>query len=182
MSTASVANRIALGAAATAAVVGASLLLRRFMQSRRIAAASSAQAAASQRPYDVLLFDVEGTTTPISFVKETLFPYVTANVSSYLRAHYSEPETRADIQALIELSEADAAAGVEGVVSIPRFEEQMDEAQVQQQIDAAVANVAWQMSSDRKSTALKQLQGHVRKAFNSAQFRCSKRILAVSAS
>ena len=34
-------------------------------------------------------------------------------------------------------------------------------------IDAVVANVIWQMSSDRKTTALKQLQGHIwRKAFD----------------
>ena len=28
-------------------------------------------------------------------------------------------------------------------------------------IDAAVKNVLWQMSLDRKTTALKQLQGHI---------------------
>ena len=34
-------------------------------------------------------------------------------------------------------------------------------------MDAVVANVIWQMNSDRKTTALKQLQGHIwRKAFN----------------
>ena len=34
-------------------------------------------------------------------------------------------------------------------------------------MDAVVVNVIWQMNSDRKTTALKQLQGHIwRKAFN----------------
>ena len=34
-------------------------------------------------------------------------------------------------------------------------------------MDAVVANVIWQMTSDRKTTALKQFQGHIwRKAFN----------------
>ena len=34
-------------------------------------------------------------------------------------------------------------------------------------MDAVVANVIWQMNSDRKTTALKQFQGHIwRKAFN----------------
>jgi enolase-phosphatase E1 len=33
---------------------------------------------------DYAVFDIEGTTTSISFVKETLFPYVTANVEAYV--------------------------------------------------------------------------------------------------
>uniref|UniRef100_A0A7S1YDL9 2,3-diketo-5-methylthio-1-phosphopentane phosphatase n=1 Tax=Sexangularia sp. CB-2014 TaxID=1486929 RepID=A0A7S1YDL9_9EUKA len=33
---------------------------------------------------DYAVFDIEGTTTSISFVKDTLFPYVTANIESYV--------------------------------------------------------------------------------------------------
>lgn len=39
-------------------------------------------------------------------------------------------------------------------------------------IDASVKNVIWQMSSDRKTTALKQLQGHIwKEAFESGKIK-----------
>lgn len=132
------------------------------------------RAEAARRAYDVLLFDIEGTTTPISFVKEVMFPYVTRTLAQYLAAHYADKQTRADIQALIDLAEADAAAGAPGVVAIPRFPEgtKPDADFAASQQAAVIANVAWQMSSDRKSTALKQLQGHMWHAgFHSGELR-----------
>ena len=39
----------------------------------------------------VVLTDIEGTTTPISFVKETLFPFARARIADYVRAHRAEP-------------------------------------------------------------------------------------------
>ena len=50
----------------------------------------------------------------------------------------------------------DKADGVEGLVDIPEATEGKEEV-----IKAVVANVRWQMDSDRKSTELKQLQGHI---------------------
>ena len=39
-------------------------------------------------------------------------------------------------------------------------------------IDGVVKNVTWQMSSDRKTTALKQLQGHIwKEAFESGMIK-----------
>ena len=46
---------------------------------------------------------------------------------------------------------------MEGVVAIPAGEDDNEEAVV----DAAVASVLWQMDADRKTTSLKQLQGHM---------------------
>lgn len=154
-------GRILAGVCAAAVgAAGAVWMLRRRRAAR---AAAAAAAASASRPYDVLLFDIEGTTTPISFVKETLFPYVTRTVESYLRSRYADAGTRSDIQALIDLSESDAAAGAEGVVTVPRFpsEGTPDSEFIDRQIAALVSNVSWQMSTDRKSTALKQLQGHM---------------------
>jgi enolase-phosphatase E1 len=159
--------------AAAAVVVGATVAATRYLLQRRRRAAEAA-AAAARRPYDVLLFDIEGTTTPISFVKEVMFPYVTRTLPQYLEANYSQPQTRADIQALIDLAEADAAAGASGVVAIPRFpaDGAPDAAFASAQKAAVIANVAWQMSSDRKSTALKQLQGHMwHDGFHSGELR-----------
>ncbi len=35
----------------------------------------------------LVLTDIEGTTTPVSFVKDTLFPYARAHLAGWLRAH-----------------------------------------------------------------------------------------------
>ncbi|KAI3640930.1 hypothetical protein MIR68_001808 [Amoeboaphelidium protococcarum] len=40
----------------------------------------------------VLLTDIEGTTTPISFVKDVLFPYCSANVEQFLQDHWEDDE------------------------------------------------------------------------------------------
>lgn len=50
----------------------------------------------------------------------------------------------------------DCKANVEGVVEIASTDSDKTEI-----IHTAVANVKWQMSLDRKTTALKQLQGHM---------------------
>ncbi|XP_061167082.1 enolase-phosphatase E1-like [Saccostrea echinata] len=102
-----------------------------------------------------LIVDIEGTTTPIGFVKETLFPYVEENLESFLTKRYDEDETKADIAALQELAIKEKADDQEGVIEIPK------EGSKEEIIKAVVANVKWQMDSDRKTTALKQLQGHI---------------------
>ncbi|XP_064602924.1 enolase-phosphatase E1-like [Liolophura sinensis] len=104
----------------------------------------------------VLLLDIEGTTTPISFVKDKLFPYVRENVETYLTNHFAEEECVGDVTALRELAAKDVADGVEGAVAIPGAESPQDAV-----VKAVVDSVGWQMNQDRKSTALKQLQGHI---------------------
>ena len=73
----------------------------------------------------VVLTDIEGTTTPISFVKEVLFPFARARISDYARAHCTDPavvqiiadasEGTGDLEraitALIAWSDADAKIG-----------------------------------------------------------------------
>jgi enolase-phosphatase E1 len=113
-------------------------------------------------PYTLLLFDIEGTTTPISFVKDILFPFVAANLRIYLQKNYHEQQqTRDDVQALRLLAEEDRASGHAAAPLIPSAPADGNEAALHAVFDAVVVNVAWQMSSDRKSTALKQLQGHM---------------------
>ncbi|XP_046558030.1 enolase-phosphatase E1-like [Haliotis rubra] len=103
-----------------------------------------------------VVVDIEGTTTPISFVKETLFPFVTDNLDTYLKKHYDDTETQKDIAALRSLAAKDKSDSVDGVVEIP--ESSADKEEI---LKAVAENVRWQMSNDRKSTELKQLQGHV---------------------
>src|SRR6185436_13804729 len=50
----------------------------------------------SERPAEhVLLLDIEGTTTPISFVTDTLFPYARARLASFLAGEGRADETAA---------------------------------------------------------------------------------------
>ncbi|KAJ1218732.1 hypothetical protein NDU88_006309 [Pleurodeles waltl] len=109
----------------------------------------------------VLLLDIEGTTTPISFVKDILFPYIIENVESYLRAHWGEEECKDDVNLLRKQAEEDATC--DGAVPIPHSSAE-GAGNEDQTIQAVVNNVHWQMSHDRKTTALKQLQGHMWKA------------------
>ena len=46
------------------------------------------------------MLDIEGTTTPISFVTDVLFPYARNNVGRHLSATYASAETQDDIKLL----------------------------------------------------------------------------------
>ena len=45
----------------------------------------------------VVLTDIEGTTTPIVFVKDVLFPFARARLGPFLAAHGDEPEVAAEL-------------------------------------------------------------------------------------
>ncbi|HKP86680.1 MAG TPA: acireductone synthase [Blastocatellia bacterium] len=101
----------------------------------------------------VILLDIEGTTTPIDFVYETLFPYARARVESFLAEHVSDEETQADIAGLVDEHARDARLGLDP----PALEDQSDEARLR----SIAAYVEWLMDQDRKSTPLKSLQGRI---------------------
>ncbi|KAF5926717.1 hypothetical protein HPG69_001346 [Diceros bicornis minor] len=109
----------------------------------------------------VILLDIEGTTTPIAFVKDILFPYIKENVKEYLQTHWEEEECQEDVSLLRKQAEEDSH--LDGAVPIPAASENGAD-DLQRVIQAVVDNVCWQMSLDRKTTALKQLQGHMWRA------------------
>jgi enolase-phosphatase E1 len=78
-----------------------------------------------------IVLDIEGTTTPIAFVRDVLFPYARRHLGSYLRGHESDPEAAGVIDRLRRDS---AGRGV-------------------------AAHVEALMDQDAKSTDLKLLQG-----------------------
>ncbi|KAJ6776281.1 METHYLTHIORIBULOSE-1-PHOSPHATE DEHYDRATASE [Salix koriyanagi] len=88
-----------------------------------------------------IVLDIEGTTTPITFVADVLFPYARDNVGRHLSATYDTAETQEDIKLLRAQVEDDLAQGVDGAISIPSD-------------DAGKEEIG-------KITALKQLQGHI---------------------
>jgi enolase-phosphatase E1 len=97
-----------------------------------------------------VLLDIEGTTTPISYVYHRLFPYVTANLDRFLAENAHEPAIQEDLRMLRE--EFDKEEDVK--LSWPEGDT----------YDGPVKYVTWLMLEDRKSTGLKALQGHIWKA------------------
>ncbi|XP_021833524.1 probable bifunctional methylthioribulose-1-phosphate dehydratase/enolase-phosphatase E1 1 isoform X2 [Prunus avium] len=116
-------------------------------------AASDNKSGPSQR---CIVLDIEGTTTPISFVTDVLFPYARNNVGRHLSATYDTAETQDDIKLLCSQVQDDLEKGVFGSVPIP-----LDDVGKEEVIAALVANVESMIKADRKITALKQLQGHI---------------------
>jgi enolase-phosphatase E1 len=98
-----------------------------------------------------LVLDIEGTTTPVSFVYETLFPYARAHLRSYLEFHAAVPSAASLIQRFRDEHAADAH--VDG--SLPAWRDDSTAAR----IASLAAYAGWLMDRDRKSTALKELQG-----------------------
>lgn len=103
-----------------------------------------------------IVLDIEGTTTPISFVTDVLFPYARDNVGRHLDATYDTTVTQDDIKLLRSQVEDDLKQGVAGALPIPS-----DDAGKEEVIAALVSNVGEMIKADRKITALKQLQGHI---------------------
>ncbi|KAA8524352.1 hypothetical protein F0562_010775 [Nyssa sinensis] len=103
-----------------------------------------------------ILLEIEGTTTPTSFVTDVLFPYVNDNVVKHLTATYDSEETQDDINLLRSQIQSDLEQGVVGAVPVPP--DYMGKELV---IASLAANVEAMIAADRKVTALKQLQGHI---------------------
>ncbi|KYM99785.1 PREDICTED: enolase-phosphatase E1 [Cyphomyrmex costatus] len=101
-----------------------------------------------------VLVDIEGTTTSISFVKETLFPYVRQNLKDYIETKWENEEFKQDYEKLKEQAKKDEEAKLEGFVAITGDKPEDEK-------DSLLKNVLWQMDNDRKTAALKQLQGHM---------------------
>jgi len=87
----------------------------------------------------VVLLDIEGTTTPITFVKDKLFPYAAANVGAWLKSAASK-----DVEAVIASYSAQC---------------QQDGGQVCETKDDVQRLTQEWIKQDRKVAALKDLQG-----------------------
>jgi enolase-phosphatase E1 len=108
----------------------------------------------------VVLLDIEGTTTPMSFVYEVLFPYARARLQGYLRAHASDDELR-DVLATLRVEWQEDAKTADkppdwALADIP----------------AAARYLEWLMDRDRKSPSLKRIQGDIWKVgFDAGELR-----------
>ncbi len=96
----------------------------------------------------VILLDIEGTTTPVSFVFEVLFPFAREAVAGFLAAQGQEPEVQADLELLRQEYDGDRTFDL---AALPVWEGDIP--------TAAVPYIHYLMDCDRKSTGLKSLQG-----------------------
>lgn len=83
-----------------------------------------------------ILTDIEGTTTPISFVHEALFPYARARIADFCKVYETEPDVAEALAA------ARALDGHDGL-----------------DLDATIALLVRWIDEDRKAGPLKTLQG-----------------------
>ena len=81
-----------------------------------------------------ILLDIEGTTTPISFVYDVLFPFARKQLADYL--------PRTDLSDL-------------------QLEHQAETQNAPEWSSPPILYVEWLMDQDRKSTALKRIQGEI---------------------
>lgn len=111
---------------------------------------------------DVVLLDIEGTTSSIHFVAEVLFPFARQHIAAYLAAHEGEPETRAALDLLA------VDAGAPDFDTWCRTQNIPDDPTARQNL--AIAEVHRLMDKDAKATGLKHLQGLVwRDGFHSGE-------------
>ena len=96
-----------------------------------------------------VLLDIEGTTTPISFVHDVLFSYARARVRQFLTSNFDSGEVGADVALLREEQALDVREN--------RNPPPLDDAEV----ESIAKYVEWLIARDSKSTGLKSLQGKI---------------------
>jgi enolase-phosphatase E1 len=102
-----------------------------------------------------ILLDIEGTTSPVAFVYEVLFPYARYKLESFLIQNWERPDVREDIALLVQELASEGMPPPDDSSS-------------------AVRALLRFMDEDRKSTSLKSIQGKVWEAgFNGGVLKSS---------
>tara|TARA_R110000824_G_scaffold33420_28_gene107115 strand:- start:6830 stop:7522 length:693 start_codon:yes stop_codon:yes gene_type:complete len=86
----------------------------------------------------VILTDIEGTTSSISFVHDVLFPYAVEHLPGFIREHWDKPEVSEQLDAVAEESGAE-----------------------REDAEALIETLQGWIREDRKATSLKAIQGMV---------------------
>jgi enolase-phosphatase E1 len=101
-----------------------------------------------------VLLDIEGTTCPVTFVAEILFPYASANLAPYLKTHQEDVSVRALIQELEIFWQQDKDQQARDLFSSYRQSGERG-------AEGILAYLKLLIQSDRKVTPLKDLQGKI---------------------
>ena len=113
-----------------------------------------------------LVLDIEGTTTPIEFVYQVLFPFARAHLTEYLERNWASESCRAALVLLCDEHAADFARDQAPPAWVDAAEPPAA------RIASAAAYVGWLMDRDRKSPGLKALQGEIwRSGYRSGELR-----------
>ena len=118
------------------------------------------------RPVRLYLLDIEGTAAPLTLTSELLFPYARAHFAGFLRQHGGDADVLADLALLAEENSAETDP------ARPKFERDAPDPDSGTGETSALRYLFWLMDRDRKSTALKSLQGKIWKAgFESGELK-----------
>ncbi|CEG83636.1 Putative Enolase-phosphatase E1 [Rhizopus microsporus] len=118
--------------------------------------------------YDTVVLDIEGTITPITFVHETLFPYVTSGLKAFLDRVWDSPELKDQIELLRKQAKQDVDNKLSEANLIPTEAE----ASPEEIKSSVIKNINWQMKADRKIGALKSFQGYMwKEGYESGELR-----------
>jgi enolase-phosphatase E1 len=110
----------------------------------------------AERP-KLYLLDVEGTVAPLTLTNEVLFPYARRRFSAFLREHFGENAVQRDLAAL---------------ATERKLETDPDAPRCFGDGQESLAYLFWLMDRDRKSTALKSLQGKIwKEGFESSELK-----------
>jgi enolase-phosphatase E1 len=112
-----------------------------------------------------ILLDIEGTTTPISYVYDVLFPYTRRALLAYVEAHLDDDHLGEALVHLRKEWREDVARGEQP----PAWREDKPAAKGNgkstddrhARVEPIVAYARWLMDRDRKGFGLKALQGHI---------------------
>jgi enolase-phosphatase E1 len=106
------------------------------------------------------LLDVEGTVAPLTLTTDVLFPYARKHLAEFLKLNLRQPDIQDDLKLLAEENRAEPSE------DSPTFG-----VEIRNELYAR-AYLMWLMDHDRKSTALKSLQGKIWKAgFESGELK-----------
>jgi enolase-phosphatase E1 len=102
---------------------------------------------------EAVLLDIEGTTTPLAFVADVLFPYARRHLRQHLEEHATSPSSTS----LVDQLRREHAADRRAEQAVPAWLDAPPAAR----LDSAARYAEWLMDRDRKSTPLKTLQGNI---------------------
>jgi enolase-phosphatase E1 len=104
-------------------------------------------------PIRHILLDIEGTTCPVSFVSETLFPYAREHLQAFLQGHQDDPAVQELVRQVTQAWRADPDPEATALLQFAPANSTGS--------SPVVPYLHWLMQQDRKLTALKDLQGMI---------------------